>query len=227
MPSDGSERMDALSEAILRLLRRQEDTDRRLAEIEKALGLTRPAPVAQPAPVTPSPVIAVPATPDSAPPPPLQDAAPPLPLPVETPRIDEPRLETKLGLAWVNRIGAVTLALCVAFIFKYAVDNAWIGPGGRRALGVIAGLAALAAADYTWRTGQKVYAQGISGLGIAILYLSFYASFGFYHLIDPGFAFSLMALATAIDWAIALRYDDSAITVLSLLVGYASPLLLS
>ena len=56
MPSDGSERMDALSEAILRLLRRQEDTDRRLGEIEKALGLSRPAPVAQPAPATPSPL---------------------------------------------------------------------------------------------------------------------------------------------------------------------------
>ena len=88
-------------------------------------------------------------------------------------------------------------------------------------------LAALAAADRTWRSGQKVYAQGISGLGIAILYLSFYASFGFYHLIDPGFAFALMALATAMAWAIALRYDAPAIAALGLLGGYATPLLLS
>jgi hypothetical protein len=33
--------MDALSEAIIRLLKRQQQTDLRLAEIEKALGIAR------------------------------------------------------------------------------------------------------------------------------------------------------------------------------------------
>jgi hypothetical protein len=36
----------------------------------------------------------------------------------------------------------VTLVLGIAFFFKWAVDNQWIGPGGRVILGVIAGLAA-------------------------------------------------------------------------------------
>ncbi len=224
MPADGSERMDALSEAIIRLLRRQEQSDRRLAEIEKTLGLAHPASVVYPEPAAPPPVAVVaPAIPDA------DTVAPPLlpQPPEETSRFEKPRLETKLGLAWVNRIGAVTLALCVAFIFKYAVDNAWIGPAGRVALGVLAGLVALAAADRTWRSGQKVYAQGISGLGIAILYLSYYASFGFYHLVEPGFAFALMALATAMAGTIALRYDAPAIAALGLLGGYATPVLLS
>lgn len=209
--------MDALSSALARLVRRQEEADRRLGEIEKALGIAR-APEPQPAPPPPPPRLE---TPPPLPEAPAPSVAPP-PLPVE-----KPGFETKVGLAWVNRIGVVTFALFVAFGFKYAVDNDWIGPAGRVALGVFAGLAVLAVADRVWRGGQKTYANGISGLGIAILYLSFYSSFGFYHLIGPPLAFALMALTTAMAGAFALRYDASAIAALGLLGGYATPLLLS
>src|SRR4051812_44388490 len=109
--------MDALSEAILRLLRRQEATEQRLADIEKALGIAR-APVPQPEP-TPPPIQE---------PPEISDPLPPQP--------ETTRLETKVGLAWINRIGVVTSVLFVAFAFKYAVDNAWIEPGVRVLLGV-------------------------------------------------------------------------------------------
>src|SRR5206468_2008449 len=60
-----------------------------------------------------------------------------------------------------------------------------------------------------------------------VLYLSFYASFGFYHLVAPAFAFLLMAVATAIAGALALRYDAVAIAALGLAGGYATPVLLS
>src|SRR5258708_3981253 len=128
--------MDALSEAIARLLRRQETTERRLAEIESALGIAR-APLPQPEP-PPPPRVAVP--PPPPPPPPMEAAPPPLP-----PQPETTRLETKVGLAWVNRIGVVTFALFVAFAFKYAVDSAVIGPSLRVVLGVAAGLVALVA----------------------------------------------------------------------------------
>src|SRR5260370_32383452 len=200
--------MDALSGALARLVRRQDESDRRLEEIEKALGIAR-----APAPQPPPPRVEIPSAiaEERAP------SAPPL-LPVE-----KPGFETKVGLAWVNRIAVVTLALFVAFFFKYAVDSNWVGPSLRVALGVLAGLATLAVADRIWRGGQKTYANGISGLGIAILYLSFYSSFGFYHLIEPAFAFVLMALTTAMAGAFALPYDASAIAPLSLLGGYATP----
>src|SRR5207245_6815600 len=75
--------------------------------------------------------------------------------------------------------------------------------------------------------GQKTDAQGVTGLGIAILYLSFYSSFGFYHLIEPAIAFVLMVVTTAMAGALALRYDAAAIAALGLLGGYATPILLS
>src|SRR5579871_2776466 len=65
------------------------------------------------------------------------------------------------------------------------------------------------------------------GLGVSILYLSFYASFGFYHLLPQAAAFFLMAMVTAMAGALALRYDGIAIAALGMLGGYATPLLLS
>jgi uncharacterized membrane protein len=232
MPSPESERVDALSEALARMVRRQALLDNRLALIETKLGITHvveplpeTAPPARPAP-PPSPAVA--ATPPADLPPPLPPGTPPAPA-VTAPSLREqpPQLETRLGLKWINRIGVLTLALAVAFIFKYAVDNEWIGPAGRVALGVLAGLAALGAADRIWRGGQKTYAQGICGLGLAILYLSFYASFGLYHLLEPTPAFVLMVMTTALAGAVSLRYDSPAIAALGLLSGYATPLLLS
>ena len=236
MPSPEFERMDALSEALARMVRRQEITDRRLADIERALNIAR---VQEPQPAPPPPPTELPSPPPIVEPPPPSEVPPleeppPLPggaggSPAEGPpqQASAPGLETQLGLNWINRIAAVTLALFVAFVFKYAVDSAWIGPAGRVGLGVLAGLAVLGIADRTWSRDQKTYAQGISGLGIAILYLSFYSSFGFYHLIEPGFAFVLMAVTTAMAGALALRYDAPAIAALGLLGGYATPLLLS
>jgi uncharacterized membrane protein len=135
--------------------------------------------------------------------------------------------ETQVGLTLVNRIGVVTIVLGIGFFFKWAVDNEWIGPAGRVILGVLAGFAALGAADYLWRKGQRIFAQGITGVGIAILYLALYAAFGFYKLIPQGYAFALMFVATVLACALALRYDSIAIAALGLLAGYLTPILLS
>jgi uncharacterized membrane protein len=138
-----------------------------------------------------------------------------------------PHLETRMGLTWINRIGVITLMFGVAFFFKYAIDNQWIGETGRVVLGVIAGLLTLAAGDILWRREHKIFAQGICGLGISILYLSFYASFGFYHLLPQAVAFVLMALTTATAGALALRYASPAIAALGMIGGYSTPVLLS
>lgn len=206
--------MDALSEAIRRLLRRQEELQQRVARIEAALAIA-PAETAAPPP-EPVPVPAVPPEPE-----PQLVEAPAVPGP--TPSRD---LETRVGLAWLNRIGAVTLVLFVAFLFKLAVDNEWIGEAGRVMLGVAAGLAGVALGDRLWKRGQLVYAQGITGASAAVLYLSFYASFGFYQLVPATLAFALMAAAVAMAGALALRYDAPAIAALALLGGYATPPLL-
>jgi hypothetical protein len=130
-------------------------------------------------------------------------------------------------LNWVNRIAVVTLLFGAAFFFKYAVDNNWIGPGTRVAMGILAALGSLAAADRLWRKGHKVFAQGIAGLGLALFYLSFWAAASFYELVPQAVSFVLMAVTTLGAGQLALRYESQAIAVMGLLGGYLTPWLLS
>lgn len=207
------------SEAQLRA--RVEELERRLAEVEQVVGISRapappPLPMARPLPPAEAEAPAEPETPPVM----ILPAAPPPPLEADT-------VETKAGLVWVNRIGAITVILSVAFGFKYAVDNDWVGPSGRVMLGLIAGALALGAGDRLWVRGHRSFAQGITALGVCIFYLSFYAAYQLYSLVPQGVVFAGAVATTAMAGALALRYDARAIAVLALFGGYLSPVLAS
>jgi uncharacterized membrane protein len=190
--SPDRERLDAISSALARLVRsqeelvqRQEELEQRLLRIEAAAGI---APAPPPATVVPAPPIAPEPEPAAAAPPitppPLPRTPPPLPQEISWASSDvnaasEPALETTFGLGWLNRVAVVTLIFGVGFLFKYAVDSQWIGPAMRVALGVAAASLSLFLGEWISLRGQKTFARGLTGLGLALLYLSFYAGFGF------------------------------------------------
>jgi uncharacterized membrane protein len=212
------ERIDAISEALARLIARQNQIDARLERIESAIGL---AAITEKPPLPASP----PPLPPPLPAPPPFFENPPAPF-LENP-LPEPAIETRFGLGWLNRVAAITLLFGVAFLFKYAVDNQWIGPSMRVALGLVAAALALSAGEWVSLRGQKVFAQGLTGLGLALLYLSFYAGFGFYHLLPQGAAFLLMCLTTVAAGALAAHYDSQAVAILGMVGGYVTPALLA
>ena len=165
-----------------------------------------------------------------------EHAPPPLPPPVSytppppsayraplPPRAPSAALETLVGLNWINIAGVVTLIFAAIFGFKYAVDNNWIGPSARVALGVVVAMIALFFGDLMWRKGQKVFGQGVTGLGLALLYVTFWASFGLYHLFPQAVAFVLMVLATVASVVFAMRYESQTIAVIGLLAAYWVP----
>ncbi len=184
----------------------------RLAAIENELthrlSEAEPAPLSEPGFVEPERVT------ESVPEPPPAE-------PVATPPPRE-RMETRLGLTLLNRVGVVTLILGAAFFFKYAIDNQWIGPWARVLLGVSAGAASLLSAEHLARRNQRPFAQGITGLGIALLFVSFYSGFGFYHLYPAVLAFILMLVPTALS----LRYDSLPVVLLGLFGGYITPVVI-
>ena len=182
--------------------------ERRFARMEAAMGFqTAPPPIVSTPPPLPPPV----------PPPQVQYEPPPPPIP------PSPALETRIGLNWINIIGVVTLIFGAAFFFKYAVDNNWVGPGARVALGIVAAMVSLFFGDRLWTKGQKIFGQGITGLGLALLYLSFWAAFAVYHLIPQPASFLLMVLTTAAAVVFAMRYESQVISVLGMLAGYWTP----
>ncbi len=204
---------EEITGVLARLLERQDAVEQRLLRIETAMGLAAPAPE----PVLP-PV-------REASPPPLP-AIPPAP-PLFTEVAPSPALESRFGLGWMNRLAVITLIFGVGFLFKYAADNQWIGPGMRVSLGVAAAMLSLFFGEWISLRGQAVFARGLTGLGLSLLYLSFYAGFGFYHLLPQSSAFLLMFLTTCAGAALALHYDSQAVAWLGLAGGYLTPVLLS
>ncbi|MBV9300815.1 MAG: DUF2339 domain-containing protein [Acidobacteriaceae bacterium] len=222
MASPEQERLDVISSAIAGLLKRQDQMEQRLSRLEERFAPAAAVPAVTPlveSASTSEPQNEIPSVTATK-----EIFSPPRPAETTPPRS---AFETRVGLTLLNRVGVITLVLGVAFFFKWAVDNNWIGPRGRVILGILAALAALGIADWLWRKGQHVFAQGVTGFGIGIFFLSIYAAFGFYHLIPQALAFLSLFAGAALCVALSLRYGSQAIAALGFFGGYLTPLLLS
>lgn len=133
--------------------------------------------------------------------------------------------EMLIGGNIVNRIAALGMVIVAAFFLKYAYDHHWIKPPLIVAIGFAAGLALLLAGARFHRANAQVFAQGLIGAGISILYLSGYATFS-YELVTQPIALGIMSLVTVIAVIQALRYDSPVVCILGLLGGFLTPLLL-
>ena len=137
------------------------------------------------------------------------------------------QLEIIIGGNLFNRIGAIALLIGVAFLLKYSFEHNWVTPWMRVTIGFIAGLALLFLGDYFHRKEMRVFAQGITGAGIAILYLSAYASLNIYHLVSQIAALVLMSAVTVIAILQSLRYGALVVSLIGLLGGFLTPLILN
>ncbi|HWS54553.1 MAG TPA: DUF2339 domain-containing protein, partial [Pyrinomonadaceae bacterium] len=158
---------------------------------------------------------------DGAPNPPRQ--APPA-TPRPAPRRD---LESVIGgraFAWA---GIIAVAFAAAFFLKLAFESGYIGPTARVLFGAGVGLALLAAGELLRGRGLRHYAFVISGGGVLILYLSIYAAFNFYQLVNQPVAFVLMVGVTAGAVLLSVRLDALPVAVIGLVGGFLTPLLLS
>lgn len=136
-------------------------------------------------------------------------------------------MESTIAGRWFNYVGILAVALAVAFFLKYAFDNNWIGPAGRVTLGLIAGAAMYPFSHWVLRRGYRYYSEGLAGLGAAILYLSIWSGWHYYHLFPQSYAFPLMIVVTAMTVAIALGRNSERIAVLALVGGLLTPILVS
>jgi uncharacterized membrane protein len=135
--------------------------------------------------------------------------------------------ESFIGGKLLNRIGALALIIGLGFFLKYAFDNEWISETVRVLIGASVGFISLGLAYRTHKKGFQIFSQGLIGAGIAILYLSVYASFNFYTLVPQWVAFVLMSCVTALSLALGIYYDSLAIGMLGWAGGFLTPIMLS
>jgi uncharacterized membrane protein len=196
----------------------------RVYRIEQALKLGPPA-VAEPA---------VPAATQkpASPPAPVFPNAPVAPYPVVPPlrteaRAAETDLESRIASHWFNRIGIAAVLIGVAYFLKFAFDNEWIGPAGRIAIGLLAGIAVVVWSERFRSRGYRVFSYSLKAVGIGVLYLSLWGAFQVYHLIPAGMAFFSMLVVTAATAAMALSQDAEIVAAFAMTGGFSTPLLLS
>lgn len=191
----------------------------------------RPAATAVPVP-TPSPVPA--AQPVMASPAP----GPAAPIPARPAAPSRPDLVTALLLRardWlfggntVVRMGVVVLFVGLAFLAKYAVENALLPPQVRLAGIGAAGIALFVAGLRLRRRGadKAGYAMTLQGAGVAVLYLTVFAAFRLYQFLPAGAAFAGLALICAFSTIVALAQNAQSLAFIGFAGGFAAPVLAS
>jgi len=157
-------------------------------------------------------------------PPPLPGAAIPKKL---GSKIEWAALELKLGTRWIIWLGAIMFLGGVAFALKYSYDNALIGPMGRLAIGVLSGVAGIAAGEWFRKKSWRIPFQAFTGAGFAIFYICIYFAFQVYGVTGQGMSMTLAVVVTALAVTVAVAHNALSIAILAVLGGYASPVLLS
>ena len=114
----------------------------------------------------------------------------------------------------------------VAYFEKLAIDRQWISETARVIQGAVFGAALIVAGRWFVRKGYGFYGQMLTGGGVAVLYVSTYAAFDYYRLIDRPVAFALLALISALGAFLADRYNSQGLAILGVGGGFVTPFLL-
>ncbi len=136
-------------------------------------------------------------------------------------------LEQWIGVRGAAALGAIVLVLAGLYFFQYSIERGLISPALRLALGVGVGLTCVGASELRLRHRHPTLAQWLTGAGIAILYVAFWAGRALYDLY-PSWAASVAMIATTgacITLASARR--SVVIAALGLFGGFVTPLALS
>ncbi len=208
----------------------------RLEELEGTEAVRKPAPLPAPPPaplpaVVPAPLPAPPPrpVPVAAQPAPARERKPPIRPPVEAqPPASKPfDWEELVGVRLFSWAAGVALAGAAVFFLGYSIQQGWLQPPVRLAIGVIVGLGLFAGCELKAARRYPVTANALDGSSIVILFSSFFAAYRLWQLIGPVTAFALFALVTLVAVALSIRRDSVFIALLGLVGGFSTPALLS
>ncbi len=166
------------------------------------------APPPAAAPVPPPAAATVPPPPNPPPQPPPAAMAPPRPAPAR--RMTERNFTSR----WMVWVGGIALALGGVFMVRYSIEAGYLGPKVRIVLGILAGMAMLAAGEAARRhPGRRMvqsdYIPPIgTGAAFLTLFASVYAAYALYDLIPPIVTFVLLAAVALGAIAISLLHGQ-------------------
>jgi uncharacterized membrane protein len=188
------------------------------------------------APVPAAAATAATAAPAAAPRPaePVRRAPPPPPPPPAVPLRDRlPPFVSRFifGGNTIVKVGVLILFLGLAFLLRYAAERVSVPVELR-----YAGVAAMGAflLGLGWKLRNKTDASGklgygliLQGAGIGVFYLTALAAIKLHPLLPPEMAFVFMAAVSVLGAVLAVRQHAQWLALVSMLEGFAAPLLVS
>ena len=137
-----------------------------------------------------------------------------------------PDLEKFIGENLISKIGIAILVLAIGFFVKYAIDNNWIGPVGRVAIGILCG-GILVGIAHKLQASYKAFSSVLVGGGLAIFYFTITLGYHQFHLFSQTVAFLIMIVITAFAVGLSILYDRQELAIIALVGGFASPFMVS
>src|SRR5262249_2175643 len=102
-------------------------------------------------------------------------------------------------------------------------ENNLIGPRARLGVGLLAGLVLLSAGLILRRRRDVPHlSEALAGLGLGLCYLSLFAGYAYYDLLQVGTAFALMFIVTVLGTGVAVATERQA-TAVPVLLARAEP----
>jgi uncharacterized membrane protein len=138
-----------------------------------------------------------------------------------------PSLESRIGSQWLNRAGIVAVLVGVALFLKLAIDNHWLGPAARVAVGLAGGVTLYLVSEIFRRRGYIGFSFSLKGIGSGVLYLSFWAAFTLLHLLSVPLVATAMVLVTVGNGVLAWRQNSRVLAFYALAGGLLTPLLVA
>lgn len=134
-----------------------------------------------------------------------------------------------LGGNTIVRMGVLVLFVGLAFLAKYAMDNALLPPELRLTSIAAAGIALFV---FGWRLRGRqperlAYALTLQGAGVGALYLTVFAAFRLYQFLPAGAAFVVLGLICVFSTVIALLQNALPMAFIGFAGAFAAPLLVS
>jgi len=128
---------------------------------------------------------------------------------------------------WINGLGLAFIFTAFLYFLKIAVDNGWLPPTVRAAVGLTLGVSALFVGLVLFKKNKGYVAQSISALGIAIVYATIaYVSFSESIAWSPNALLISMVAISLVTSVIAVKNDMRVLYVLSTLGALATPLII-
>lgn len=125
---------------------------------------------------------------------------------------------------WLLKLGALLLLIGFGWLTTYAFLNNWIGPMGRIALGIVAGVLIILLG--WWRIKKYIHQGGIFlVLGSTTILLTIFAAREIYDFFTPLSALVVMFLSTAFVALASVKYKSRSLALASLILAGIAPLL--